>query len=151
MKGADRAGASPYLSAMNRRSLLAFLALASLPAFAQESRPLISPRDAHERAKAGQLVLVDIRTPEEWRDTGVPEGAIRLDLTNPAFEARLAALRAENPGKPIALVCRTASRSRRAQEALLARGWRDVLDVSGGVLGDGRNKGWLDEGLPVGR
>jgi rhodanese-related sulfurtransferase len=92
---------------------------------------------------------VDVRTPQEWRDTGVPPGAVLLDVSQPTFEARLAGLRAEHPGKTIALFCRTATRSRRAQEALMARGWRDLVDVRGGMLGDGRETGWLDAGLPV--
>ncbi len=135
---------------MLRRAFIPFALLSPVFAFAQE-RAVLSVREAHERARAGAILLVDIRTPEEWADTGVAEGARRLDMTHPAFEARLAALRAENPGKPIALICRTASRSRRVQQALGARGWRDVLDVRGGMLGDGVSRGWLDEGLPLGR
>jgi rhodanese-related sulfurtransferase len=139
---------------MHRRHLLAALLLMPAAAWAQAPvtpRPTLSVREAHERTRAGQVVLVDIRTPEEWRDTGVAEGAIRLDMLNPAFEARLAAIRAEHPGKPIAIICRTANRTRRVQEVLGQRGWRDIVDVRGGMLGDGQNKGWLDEGLPLGR
>jgi rhodanese-related sulfurtransferase len=148
---------------MNRRMLVAALMLAPAMALAQPAnprpaspspvtpRPTLSVREAHERAKAGRAILVDIRTPEEWRDTGVAEGAVRLDMLHPAFEARLAALRAENPGRPIALICRTGSRTRRLQEMLTARGWQSLVDVRGGMLGDGANKGWLDEGLPLGR
>lgn len=140
---------------MNRRQLLA-LAAAALPlagARAQQGteRAALSVREAHEAARGKRVILVDIRTPEEWRDTGVAQDALRLDMTHPAFEARLAGLRAENPGKPIALICRTAGRSRRLQETLTKRGWRDILDVRGGMLGDGRNRGWLDEGLPLAR
>lgn len=140
---------------MNRRQLLA-LAAAALPlagARAQQGaeQAALSVREAHEAARAKRVILVDIRTPEEWRDTGVAQDALRLDMTHPAFEARLAGLRAENPGKPIALICRTAGRSRRLHETLTKRGWRDILDVRGGMLGDGRNRGWLDEGLPLAR
>ena len=48
------------------------------PAVAPE-RATLSVREAHEQAKAGKLLLIDIRRPDEWRDTGVPEGAIPLD------------------------------------------------------------------------
>ena len=44
---------------------------------------------------------VDIRTPEEWADTGIPEGAIRLDMEGAGFEARLAGVKLDNPGKTI--------------------------------------------------
>ncbi len=141
------------LSSMKRRTLLiAFLAL-PLPALSQTAREraTMSVREAYDRTKAKDVIMVDIRTPEEWKDTGVAEGAIRLDMTSPVFEARLATLKAENPGKPIAIICRTASRTRRLQDILTQRGWTNIVDVRGGMLGDGRNKGWLDEGLPLGQ
>lgn len=136
---------------MNRRALLLLAALCSLPAGAEAQAPLpsLSVREAHEAAKAGKLVLVDIRTPEEWADTGVPEGAIKLDMTGSAFEVRLAALKLDHPGKPIALICRTGNRTSTVQTTLTARGWKDLIDVRGGLLGNPKDKGWLAEGLPV--
>ncbi len=141
---------------MNRRDILCLLATSAplglaMPALAQTALPSVSVREAHARQKAGQSILVDIRRPEEWEDTGVPEGAIKLDMTSPAFEARLAALRAENPGKQIDLICRTANRTRDVQQALMRRGWRDIVNVRGGLLGNPGNPGWLDEKLPVAR
>ncbi|CAN7267643.1 rhodanese-like domain-containing protein [Bosea sp. LjRoot90] len=136
---------------MNRRALLLLAALCSLPgrAVAQAALPSLSVGEAHEAAKAGKLVLVDIRTPEEWTDTGVPEGAIKLDMTGSAFEVRLAALKLDYPGKPIALICRTGNRTSTLQKKLAARGWTNLVDVRGGLLGNPKDKGWLAEGLPV--
>jgi rhodanese-related sulfurtransferase len=134
---------------MNRRTLFVALALMATPALAQSALPTISVREAQERAASGQSVLVDIRTPEEWADTGVAQGAVRLDMTSSGFEIRLAAIRAENPGKQIDLICRTGNRTRQVQEALGKRGWQGLVNVRGGMLGDGRNAGWLDEKLPV--
>ena len=136
---------------MNRRALLLLAALCPLSVRAEAQTPLpsLSVREAHEAAKAGKLVLVDIRTPEEWADTGVPEGAIKLDMTGSAFEVRLAALKLDHPGKPIALICRTGSRSSTMQKTLAGRGWANLVDVRGGLLGNPKDKGWLAEGLPV--
>lgn len=137
---------------MKRRAFLALLAAAlTAPGagFAQTALPSLTVREAHDGAKAGRLVLVDIRTPEEWADTGVPQGAIKLDMTGSAFEVRLAALRLENPGKPIALICRTGSRTSILQRKLAGRGWRDLIDVRGGMLGTPKDTGWLAEKLPV--
>jgi rhodanese-related sulfurtransferase len=136
---------------MKRRAFLALAALLLLPAHgrAQATAPSLSVREAHEAAKAGRLVLVDIRTPEEWADTGMPEGAIRLDMEGSGFEARLAGVKLDHPGKTIALICRTGNRSSSLQRKLAGRGWRDVVDVRGGLLGNPRDKGWLAEGLPV--
>ncbi len=50
----------------------------------------LAPREALDAARAGTLLLIDIRTPEEWRDTGLAQGAIALDVETPAFEVRLA-------------------------------------------------------------
>jgi rhodanese-related sulfurtransferase len=159
------------IRAMNMRTnlpkslILAMLGVASLgggimtntqDAEAQNAtlRQSVSPttmtvREAHEQAQTGNVVLVDIRTPEEWADTGVPVNAIRLDMREPSFEARLAALRAANPGKDIALICRTANRTVRVQDALSARGWTGLINVKGGLLGNPTDTGWLAEGLPV--
>lgn len=119
------------------------------PAPAQSPLPSFSVREAHAGARAGTLVLVDIRTPEEWIDTGVPDGAVRLDMTGSAFEVRLAALKLDHPGKPIALICRTGNRSAEVQKKLEARGWRELVNVRGGLLGNPGDKGWLAENLPV--
>jgi rhodanese-related sulfurtransferase len=152
---------------MNRRTLMTALAALPFAATAKAQTPLpqtpvpqipatqipaphsISVREAHERAKAGTSVLIDIRRPEEWADTGVAEGAIKLDMTSPLFEARLATIRSENPGKPIDMICRTANRTRDVQMQLSRRGWTNLVNVRGGMLGNPGNPGWLDEKLPL--
>lgn len=123
--------------------------MAQTPQAQTQAPASLSVREAHEATKAGKVVLVDIRRPDEWADTGVPEGAIRLDMTSSAFEARLASLKAENPGKPIALICRTANRTRTVLQQLTERGWQGLVNVRGGMLGDGREAGWLAEKLPL--
>ncbi len=132
---------------MNRRALLLGLLATSvaLPAGAQAPAS-ISPREAHDGTRAGTLVLIDIRSPTEWADTGVPLGAIRLDAETAGFEVRLAALRLDHPGKRIALIDRTGGLATSVRQKLAGRGWRDLVAVRGGVLGQG---GWLAEKLPV--
>jgi rhodanese-related sulfurtransferase len=106
----------------------------------------LSAREAHDAARAGTLLLLDIRTPEEWRDTGIPQGATALDVETPAFEVRLAGLRLDHPGKRIALIDRNGGLSASIRTKLAGRGFRDILAVRGGMLGPG---GWLAEKLPV--
>lgn len=106
----------------------------------------LSARDAHEAARAGTILLLDVRTPEEWRDTGLPQGAIALDAETSAFEVRLAGLRLDHRGKRIALIDRSGALSPSLRDKLAGRGWREIVAVRGGMLGPG---GWLAEKLPV--
>ena len=139
-----------------RTLLLSSLLLAVAPtlAAAQGSpyvpgAPTLSPREAYAEVAAGKAVLVDIRTPEEWAETGVPKGAARLDMTAPDFVTKLDALRRANPGKDIAIICRTANRTSFVQRELMARGWTNIVNVRGGVAGRGADQGWKADGLPL--
>ncbi len=106
----------------------------------------LSAREAHDAVRAGTVVLLDIRTPEEWRDTGLAVGAIALDAETPGFEVRLAGLRLDHRGKRIALIDRSGGLSSSLRTKLAGRGWREIVAVRGGMLGPG---GWLAEKLPV--
>jgi rhodanese-related sulfurtransferase len=133
---------------MNRRALLtgAAVFLCAPGATAQTATGPLSAREAREAFASGKIVLVDIRTPAEWADTGVPRGAIRLDAGGAGFELRLAGIRLDNPGRRLALIDRTGGLATAVQQKLGQRGWRDLLSVRGGMLGPG---GWLAEKLPV--
>ncbi len=133
---------------MTRRALLgAALSFQGLvAALAQTPSPVLSAREAYDASKTGGLLLIDIRTQAEWADTGVPKGATRLDAESAGFEVRLAGLRLDNPGKRIALIDRTGGLSASVRQKLSQRGWRDLVVVRGGILGEA---GWLAESLPV--
>lgn len=132
---------------MNRRAFLAFACSAG-PVFAQ-SAPSVSAREAFERFRAGKAVLVDIRRPEEWAETGTPEGAIRLDMESNDFVPRLAAIQKANPGRDIDIICRSANRTAHVQRVLSRAGWTNVVNVRGGVAGNASEPGWIASGLPI--
>ncbi|MGL4324790.1 MAG: rhodanese-like domain-containing protein [Beijerinckiaceae bacterium] len=129
------------------------IAVASLLAGCKETVAAITPREAHERAARGELLLVDIRRPDEWRQTGVAAHAVTLDMTERAFIEKLKAARAAaskgSADFPVALICRTANRSSSLQEALLKNGFTHVIDVKGGMAGNMSTRGWLAESLPI--
>lgn len=77
-------------------------------------------------------LVVDIREPEEWRQTGVLEGALLLSYRDPAqFLAVVTPLL--EPGQKLALVCRSGNRSSRAVQALARETQSQLVDVSGGM------------------
>jgi rhodanese-related sulfurtransferase len=130
---------------------LALLAAGSAYTLMQPAQagPTLDAETAFRRAGAGALLLVDIRQPDEWADTGSPEGAQRLDLRNPDFLDRLSALAEGDRTRPIALICARGGRSARATQALRDAGFTNVLDVSEGMLGSSAGPGWLARGLPT--
>jgi rhodanese-related sulfurtransferase len=131
---------------------LAFPASLSL-AMAQSSNPAypvnMTPPETAKLVSEKKAILIDIRRPEEWRETGVAENAHKLDMTDPLFSAKLSKLMEGDRTKPIALICRTASRSRVVQQALLQGGYASVINVEGGMIGNSADKGWINHGLPV--
>ena len=124
-------------------------------AVAQQSRPTapptMTPIEAHRQAQAGDVVLIDIRTPDEWRETGVPISATAITMHQDAakFVAALDAAAKGDRTRPIALICRTGNRSSHMQAELRKLGYTNIIDVAEGVVGGSKGSGWLKAGLPV--
>ena len=131
---------------------LAFFASAGQPTAAAETLTLSAP-EAHRMAAAGEIVLVDIRTPQEWKQTGVPAGARRISMQHPegaeGFLAEVLKAVDGNRNAPIALICRTGNRTTHAQRFLIEQGFTRVYNVTEGMAGSQAGPGWLKRGLPV--
>jgi len=128
---------------------LALLAGWSNNALAQN----LSEPEAFLLASQGKLTLIDVRTPEEWRQTGIPLGAKRANLNNPDGDAGfitdiLVAVN-KDKSKEIGLVCHSGNRSYRAQQLLLANGFTRVFNLDEGMAGNRNGPGWLKRGLPI--
>ncbi len=141
---------------MNPRRLVLFLPFALIAGGAGyillqpgDAGATLDAESAFRRAWTGDLLLIDIRQPDEWADTGSPAGGHRLDLRSPDFLDRLAALTDGDRSRPIALICATGGRSARLARALTKAGFTNVLDVSEGMLGSSAGPGWLARGLPT--
>lgn len=77
--------------------------------------------------------LVDIRTPSEWKDTGVIKGAHLVTFTN--ADAFLNEIRAKiEPDQKLAVICRSGARSSRAARKLAKAVTWDVVDIQGGMM-----------------
>lgn len=118
-----------------------------LPAAADDAR--ITALSAHKRASAGDILLVDIRTPQEWRTTGVGEGALAISMHEPGFAEKLAQAAGGDTSRPIALICARGNRSARMAATLFRMGYTQILDVAEGMLGSRHGPGWLKRRLPA--
>lgn len=135
---------------MNRRTMI--LALAVLPVFpavAVANPAKIAAPDALAEMEEGSLILIDIRRPEEWQQTGVAKGAWLLDMTHKQFGPRLLAVLERNPDHKVAIICRTGNRTGYLMKVLAENGISGVLDVSEGMAGGPNGKGWIPSGLPL--
>ena len=109
----------------------------------------LSAQDTHLAVQSDILILVDIRTPEEWAQTGVAEGAHPISMLDQNFLAELAQLQDDNPGKPVAFICASGRRSALVQTELARRGYKDMFSVYGGTTGSRNAPGWIRDGLPI--
>lgn len=148
--------ASPRLS---RRGFLAFGGICTVTGGAVAARwfniwadtgeGALSAPDAHAAARSGDVLLIDIRRPDEWALTGVGEGAIPLDMRREDFIDALTVVAGNDPARAIALICARGVRSRHQGAKLKNAGFTQIIDVPEGMLGSGAGPGWIKRGLPV--
>lgn len=110
---------------------------------------LLPADQAHERAAAGDILLVDIRRPDEWEKTGSAAPGVRLDMRREDFTDALAELVEGQRDAPIALICARGVRSARLTNQLTEAGFTNIIDVPEGMLGSSAGPGWLKRGLPL--
>ncbi len=156
-----------------QRNLLALFTLAALALVAIFGAPLLAPTptqaqnmskipavgrfmsvaDAHKKALAKELILIDIRTSDEWKDSGVPASATPLTMHQSAarFFGGLDRLTLFDKSKPIALICATGVRTTFLQKILRKEGYSNIINVAEGMYGSKFGPGWLKAGLPVKR
>ncbi len=141
-----------------RFSLLSSCAAFLLGAFviigsAQAANATLTPPEVLSKLQAGELTLIDIRTPEEWRGSGVVAEAKRIDLQDPdgaiGFTTKVLAAVNGDKTAPVAVICRTGSRSGYAQRFLQKQGFTNVINIPEGMIGSMAGPGWIERGLPI--
>ncbi len=109
----------------------------------------LSAPEAAAAVASGAMFLVDIRRPEEWAKTGLPQGAVPLDMRRDDFPQALLAAIGGRKDAPVALICARGVRSARVAAQLTEAGFSQVFDLSEGMLGSRAGPGWLSRALPV--
>ena len=116
---------------------------------------ILTAKQAYDKTRAGEVVLIDVRTPQEWQQTGLPDGGIAETIHRdgglPAFAEALLARLDGDKAAPLALICARGGRSAYATQYLEQAGFIDVSDVSEGMVGGPNGTGWQRNGLPVER
>ncbi|HRQ57858.1 MAG TPA: rhodanese-like domain-containing protein [Azoarcus taiwanensis] len=139
---------------MTMRYLFASLVLAlALTAAADERSGNLTAEQAFALAEAGEVTLIDIRRPDEWRQTGVAKGVRTINMLHPqgmpGFAREVYAAVGNDLDAPIVLICRTGNRTSRLQPILTEMGFTNVRHVPEGMVGSRSGPGWIARGLPV--
>ncbi|OAP40538.1 rhodanese [Sinorhizobium glycinis] len=105
-----------------------------LLAEANSAVPKLSPNEAAEKMRSGDVLIVDVRDPTEVQQTGKIKGAVNVSrgmlefradpesqYHNPAFQK----------GKTILLHCASGGRSALAGKTLLDMGYSTVFNIGG--------------------
>ena len=120
---------------------------------ASNANPDLTAPEAAAAVTAGKVTLIDIRTPPEWKETGVAKGAKLINMLHPqgapGFTSALLEQVKGDKNAPIALICRTGNRTTQVQRYLQSQGFTQVYNVREGMAGSGAGPGWLKRGLPV--
>ena len=114
-----------------------------------QASPTLGAAEALAKAQAGDITLIDIRTPGEWRQTGVAAGALMIDMRSQSFVQDVLKAVQGNPDAPIVLICRTGNRTSYVRDALEKLGFTNVSHVPEGMAGSAAGPGWVRRGLPI--
>lgn len=103
----------------------------------------INVRDLFALSERQEIELVDVRTLEEYREVRTPL-ARHVPMHTIVLE-ELMGTRSLPPTEPIYFICHVGGRSGRVCAALMAAGYANVVNVTGGM------EAWEAAGLPVER
>lgn len=123
-----------------KRTVILSVVLVFAAALAGWAFQEVNPREAERmiHKQDGELVILDVRTPEEYRE-GHLEDSLNIDIYAEDFREQIDEL---ERGKTYLVYCRSGARSARAAGIMDEMGFEDVYNMTGGFLG------WSGAGLP---
>jgi rhodanese-related sulfurtransferase len=134
-------------------AVLAAFMLLTLPACSRDGGPTLTAPDAYAQAQAGKLTLIDIRHADEWHQTGIALGALRIDMTNDkggdGFAMQVSAALGGDKDTPIGLLSLAGNRGVNAQQVLIGAGFTHVYNIREGMMGSSAGPGWIARKLPL--
>lgn len=94
------------------------------------SKNLLTPEEFREAISQEDVILIDVRTPEEFSE-GHIKGSKNIDFLAPGFSSRFKDF---NKEQPVYIYCRSGNRSGKAAKVLSEMGFKTIYDLKGGFL-----------------
>ncbi len=110
-------------------SLLFALSLTNCENDAQSEIKVISPEEMQTLLELDDVQVVDVRTPEEYKD-GFIHNSQNIDFNSPTFEDDITKL---DKTKPVILYCKSGGRSAKCSKKLKEAGFVKIYDLNGGI------------------
>ena len=90
----------------------------------------VSPEDVKAKIEEGSAIILDVRTPEEYKQAHLPGAKL---LTNETISEDTAAVLLPQKDAQIIVYCRSGARSAQAAQKLVKLGYTHIMDM-GGIL-----------------
>jgi len=126
------------------KKILLMLGLVSVSLFAEFKTIDVAEL---EKLQAKGVPVIDIRTPGEWKETGIIKGAHKMMFFTPKGQPDLAGWFFElghlvkDKKEPIIIYCAHANRTKSLGEGLTKMGFENVYELK-----DGIENGWIKAG-----
>lgn len=104
---------------------------------AQGAKTTVTPREVYEQRESKDVVIIDVRTPAEFRMERI------MEAQNKPLDQIQHWVKELPKDKKIYFVCRSGNRSGQAQRIAQQAGYKNTYNMQGGMLA------WRREGLPV--
>ncbi|MGV6840633.1 MAG: rhodanese-like domain-containing protein [Planktomarina sp.] len=131
------------------KTVLAVIYITAFAFEAQAGTTIMSAPDAANKIANGEIIVLDIRSPEEWKESGLAKGAWPESMHVQGFPTRLQNIFRIYGPKNVALICATGGRTDYVVKVLERNGIHGVADISEAMFGNGKDPGWVARGLPV--
>ena len=110
-------------------SLMFALTLTNCEQEAQSEIKVISPEEMQTILELDDVQIVDVRTPEEYKN-GFIDNSQNIDFKSPTFDEDITKL---DKTKPVVLYCKSGGRSAKCTKKLKDAGFVKIYDLKGGI------------------
>ena len=100
-------------------------------------------------------LIVDVRNKSEWQETGIIPGSKLVQMLTPAMTLRndfindLISVIGDDKSIKAGIICKSGGRSSATVAMLKEKGYKNIYNMTEGIVGDETKTGWITRGYPI--